>query len=99
MSSWPILFNSCLILLEQQDGSLDNALCQKARLDILRGIHPVANWTKYIKKCTVYYKKRITGSNPFHDSIITINCINCILKYHADYYGPFEPRKLFDSDQ
>ena len=76
----PILFNSCLILLVQQDGSLDNALCQKARLEILRGIYPMADRTKYIKECTVYYKRCITGSNPFRQSITTINCINCILE-------------------
>ena len=76
----PILFDSCLILLEQQDGSLDNALCQKARLEILRGICPVANWTECMKECNVYYKRCIAGSNPFSDRFIIINCIRCILK-------------------
>ena len=89
--SWPILINNCLILLIQKDGSLDNAFCQKARLKILRGICPVANWTKCIIECTIYAIKRITGTDPFNDSISTMYCFHCIIEQHANYYGPFKP--------
>ena len=79
--SWPILINSCLILLIQQDGSFDNAPCQKACHEILRGICPVTNWTKCVIKDKIHYYQRITGSDPFLDNKLgTIHCIQYILE-------------------
>ena len=83
----------------QKDGSLNDAFCQKARLQILRGVCPVANWIKHIIQCVECNDKCIIRVDPYIASIINVHWMQNILEQHAKNNCPFESLKMFDPDQ